>query len=202
MSISKPNRYHGEIVAGSLLVPESRKIAGLLFDKVSDAGWYHAIIEENILQKKSPATAKRQAKLIRKRLSLMSPELWSLVQDGSSEIAVQALLAATIKHSRLVGDFMDGICRDHRLIYNPKLNKSDWRTYIESCTQVEPAIALWSESTNNKLRQVVFRILAESGYLDNTRSLKLQKVHLAPEVMNYLKQNQEKYVLRCMEITS
>ena len=97
---------------------------------------------------------------------------------------------------------MDGICRDHRLIYNPKLNKSDWRTYIESCTQVEPAIAVWSESTNNKLRQVVFRILAESGYLDNTRSLKLQKVHIAPEVMNYLKQNQEKYVLRCMEITS
>ena len=193
--------YNGEIVAGSLMIPESRKVSELLLQKVSKDEWNQAIITDNILQKRSPATAKRQANLIRKRLSLMTPDLWNLIKDGSAETATQAVLAAAIKHSRLVGDFMDRVCRDHWQTYNPKLNKTDWRAYLESCVQIEPIIANWSESTTEKLRQVVFRILAESAFIDNSRSLELQSVQIMPEVAKYLKQNNEDYVLRCMEIT-
>ncbi len=56
--------YNGEIVAGSLLIPESRKIADLLLQEVSEEEWYQAVIIDNILQKRSPASAKRQAQLI------------------------------------------------------------------------------------------------------------------------------------------
>jgi len=193
--------YNGEIVAGSLMVPESRKISELLLKNVSQEEWNQEVSTNNILQKRSPATAKRQATLIRKRLSLMAPDLWCLIKDGSAETATQATLAAAIKHSRLVGDFMDRVCRGHWRTHSPKLTKTDWRIYMESCTQVEPIIADWSESTTKKLRQVVFRILAESGFINNTRSLELQAVQVIPEVLDYLKQNKENYVLRCMEIT-
>jgi len=36
--------YNGEIVAGSLLIPESRKIADLLLQEVSEEEWYQAVI--------------------------------------------------------------------------------------------------------------------------------------------------------------
>jgi len=47
-------------------VPESRKIARLLLDHAEKDTWHNSIQVKNILQKRSPATAKRQTKLIRK----------------------------------------------------------------------------------------------------------------------------------------
>ena len=98
--------YNGEISAGSLLVGESRLIARLLLDKVDGQDWDRVIQVDNILQKRNPASAKRQARLIRKRLGLMAPDLWYIVVDGSMDAPVQALLAAAIKHSRLLGDHL------------------------------------------------------------------------------------------------
>jgi len=49
--MSNQNRYHGEIVAGSLMVPESRKIAGLLLDEVSDAGWTMPLLKRMFSRK-------------------------------------------------------------------------------------------------------------------------------------------------------
>ncbi|MCK9175772.1 MAG: DUF1819 family protein, partial [Desulforhopalus sp.] len=86
--------YNGEIVAGSLLIPESRKIAGLLLQKVSAEEWYNAVVIENVLQKRSPSSAQRQAVLIRNRLQRMTPEHWALVKEGNAEVATQALLAS------------------------------------------------------------------------------------------------------------
>lgn len=202
MAEKKLSTYNGEIVAGSLMIPESRKIAGLLLNKVSNEEWSQAIINDNILQKRSPATAKRQSKLIKKRLELVKPEIWHLIHDGTSEVATQAVLVAAIKHSKLLGDFMERVCHEHWRTYNLKLSLTDWRSYLESCTQIDPAIVTWSESTTSKLRQVVLRILSEALFLNNTRSLELQAVQIVPEISNYLKKNKEDYVLRCMGITS
>jgi hypothetical protein len=46
----------------------------------------------------------------------------------------------------------------------------------------------------------VFQILAQAGYIENTRSLKLQTVHIADQVLRYLKANKEDYVLRCIQV--
>jgi len=200
-SPKKKSQYSAQMVAGSLMVPESRHIARLLLMDVNPKEWHKAIFQDNILQKRSPATAERQANLIRSRLKLMKPSLWKLVAEGNKEVATQALLAAAIKHCRLLSDFMDQIVRERWLTFERRLSATDWNRFIEICVQIEPHILEWSESTLAKLRQVAFRILAESGYIDSTRSLKLLPVSIVPEVRSYLIKNSENYVLHCMEIT-
>ena len=58
----------------------------------------------------------------------------------------------------------------------------------------------WSESTIARLRSAVFSMLAEAGYLKGTRSLLLQNVFVHPQLADYLRQRDETYVLRCMEV--
>jgi phage-related protein len=200
-SLNQKRVYNGEIVAGSLLIPESRKIARLLLDNADDEKWHRAIMIDNILQKRSPSTAKREAALIKNRLGLMKPELWEMIEKGTSEISTQAVLASAIKHSRLLGDFMDRVVRQHWQTFNHKISNTDWANFWEICSQIDPGILEWSETTYSKLRQVVFRILFEAKYLDGTRTLKLQPVTIVPEVRSYLIKNSESYVLRCMEVT-
>lgn len=180
---------------------ESRKVAHLLLEKVNADGWHQAIVLDNILQKRSPATAIRQARLIKNRLTLMDKGLWQLVHEGSSEITSQALLAASIKHSHLVGDFMDIVIRQHWQTFQKEICLNDWNQFLDSCAQIDPQIEAWKESTRAKLKQIVFRILAEAKYIDNTRTCKLLPVSMAPEIKNYLVKKNEAYVLSCMEIT-
>ena len=201
MKINENKIYNGDIVAGSLLLAESRKIAQLLLKNVDTDQWHRAVVIDNILQKRSPAAAIRQARLIKNRLVLMDKNLWKLVYDGSSEVSTQALLAASIKHSHLVGDFMDIVLRQHWQTFSDKISEIDWGRFIESCAQIDPKVDKWKESTKAKLKQVLFRILAEAKYIDSTRKRKLLPVSITPEVKKYLIEKKENYVIQCMEIT-
>jgi hypothetical protein len=201
IEINEPCEYRGDIVGGSLLIAESRKIAGLLLDGVTGDGWHRAIVIENLLQKRSPVAAKRHARLIRSRLSLMEPELWQLVHGGSADIAVQALLASAVKHSRLLGDFMETVVKENWRTFKQKVTTRDWTQFLETCLQIDSKIAQWTPATRAKLKQIVFRILAEANYIDGTRSGRLLAVAVLPEIKEYLINNSEEYVLRCMEAT-
>ncbi len=201
MDITENKTYNSSIVYGSLLMAESRKIADLLLRNADSDQWHHAIVIENILQKRSTETAKKQARLIKNRLNLMDKALWVLVRDGSAEVASQALLAAAIKHSRLIGDFLDTIMRQHWQTFTKKINVKDWNLYLEQCAQIDPQVDTWKATTRSKLKQIVFRILAEAKYIDNTKTCNLIPISLSPEVKTYLVKNKEDYVLSCMDIT-
>ncbi|MCP3958024.1 MAG: DUF1819 family protein [bacterium] len=52
-------RYQTDLTAGALKVAESRIIADLLLRGVDDGGWRTALSDDNVLQTRSPMTAKR-----------------------------------------------------------------------------------------------------------------------------------------------
>jgi len=193
-------RYSADITAGALKVPESRVIAGLLLRAVSEREWRKAIYDENVLQARSPKTAKRLSVLIRGRLSSVESPLWKLVKDGSVVEATHACLAASVKSSFLLGDFLDLVLRDQYRTFKESLSRILWADYIQGCRGRDPEMPQWSDSTIMRLRSSVYSILAEAGYIDSTKSRKLQRVHIIKPVLRYLEQHDEQYVLRCIKV--
>jgi hypothetical protein len=195
--------YLGDLVAGSLLIGESRQIARLLLQDQchEDAVWEKSILGENILQKWSPETAKRQARLIRNRLRLLTSEAWEAMANGTSVFVTQFLFAACVKHSRLLGDFLNQVVREHHRTFEERLSDKDFDRFHEFCKDRDPCVSDWKPSTVKKIRQVIFRILAEAKYIDNTKSRRLQPVAIVPEVRQYLVSHGEEYIMRCMETT-
>ena len=194
-------RYDAHLTAGALKLPESRVIADLLLRGTARGEWKRPIEEENVLQARSPKTAKRLTVLLRGRLRTMGPELWRLVRDGSKVVATHACLAAAVKHSPLLGDFLDLVVREQYRLFQPTLSAQLWERYVEDCRSRDPELKPWSESTLDRLRSSVFQILAQAGYLESTRSLKLQPVHIAREVLRTLREHDERYVLRCIQVS-
>jgi Putative inner membrane protein (DUF1819) len=188
-------QYRADITAGALKLPESRVIADLLMRGVTPDGWRETINEKNILQTRSPTSAKRLARLIRGRLELMNADLWRLVRDDETTVATHALLAAAIKQSALLGDFLDLVVREQRL------TNSLWDQYLDDCHGRDPQMPEWHESTRRRLRSSVFQILAQAGFVRDTRSLRLQMVFIADDVIDYLKRHDEQYVLRCILVS-
>ncbi|PWC75521.1 DUF1819 family protein [Azospirillum sp. TSH64] len=193
--------YKADIAGGSLKVPESRVVAGLLLDGADDSEWRDAIEVRNVLQKRSPGTAKRQALLVRSRLATMGPELWELVRDGSHVVATHAVFSCAIKHSRLLGDFLDLVVREQFRLFRPDLPRKRWNDFLDQCRNRDPFMPEWQESTSNKLADSIYRILAEVGYLTDTKNYRIQPVRISAEVLAYLREHEEQYVLRCMQVS-
>ena len=192
-------RYKADITAGALKLPESRAIADLLLHRVDAQGWKDAIVTRTVLQTRNPATAARLTKLIRGRLETMGPELWALVRDGTGSVATHAAFAAAVKHSPLLGDFLEVVSEQYRL-FSPSLSNKLFDDYLEGCRGRDPEMPQWNETTRRRLRSSVFQMLAQAGYIESTRSLKLQTVHIADQVIRYLKANHEDYVLHCIQV--
>jgi hypothetical protein len=141
------------------------------------------------------------ARLIRLRLETMDADLWKLVRDGTATVSAHATLAAAVKHSPLLGDFLDLVVRDRLRMFKSNLSTATWEDYLDGCRGRDVDMPLWSESTRRRLRSSVFQALAQAGYLADTRSLTLQPVHVARQVLDYLHVHDETYALRCLQVS-
>jgi hypothetical protein len=193
-------RYKADITVGALKLPESRLIADLLLSGANTDAWNDAIVTNNVLRSRSPATARRLMNLIRARLETMGPDLWKLVRDGRGTVATHSTFAAAVKHSPLLGDFLELVVGEQYRLFSHALSYKLFADYLEGCRERDPEMPQWNEATRSRLRSSVFQMLAQAGYIENTRSLKLQTVHVAEQVLHYLKANQEDYVLRCVQV--
>jgi hypothetical protein len=142
------------------------------------------------------------SRLLRRRLTSMGPELWTLVRDGNGVTATHACLSTAVKCSALLGDFMDLVLRDEYRVLSPALSNRIWSDYLAGCHNRDPEMGTFSDSTEARLRSTVFQILAQAGYLENTRTLRIQRVTVDQQVLHYLRKHHEKYVLRCIEVAA
>ena len=193
--------YNAEISAGSLMPLESKRIAALLRTEPDDTAWRDAIEVQNILQKKTPATARRQATLIRKRLMTLDAKSWDMIATREGEVVNQLLLAASVKHSLLLGDFLRRVYADRQRRLETTLSATDWQDFLVECAHHDASVANWTDGTKAKLFQVIVRILVEAKYLENVRTMKLTPQSLHPDVERYLRRHDETYVLECLERT-
>lgn len=194
-------RYAATLTAGALKPAESRIVADLLLRGAAGDAWRVAIEEDNVLQAKNIATAQRLARLIRDRLAPFDATLWEMVRDSASPVVQHALLAAAVKHSPLLGDFLDLVVREQFRRFAPSLPINLWEDYLLDCRGRDPEMPWWNESTRRRLRSSIYLCLAQAGFLENTRSLKLQPVFIATPVLRLLESRDERYVLRCLQVS-
>ena len=192
--------YAATITSASLRLRESRIVADLLLQGVSGEAWREVIVGQNVLQMGSVESIKRISRLLRARLAPLGEGAWKMVRDGGRTQATQAAFAGAVRNSRLLGDFMDIAMREQRTLFARNLDYMMWNEYIAGCRGRDPEMPDWSDATVARSRSAVFSMLAEAGYLKDTRSLLLQNVFVDNQLADYLRERGESYVLRCMEV--
>ena len=193
--------YNSDLNGGSLMVRESRVVADLLLNNATASEWHQAIQVDNLLQKRSPATAKRNAQAIRKRLELIAPEFWRALRDGDDQLATQVAFYAALERNLLLVEFIESVVRDAYITQANQLASYQWLEFLEDRTHKDESISTWQDATKKKMGQVVFRMLIEAGYMQNNRNLQLQKVLLRPEMKVMLEDNYKQRIIDCMEVS-
>ncbi|PTB93571.1 DUF1819 domain-containing protein, partial [Marinobacter sp. Z-F4-2] len=83
-----------------------------------------------------------------------------------------------------------------------KLAQYQWMDFLEVRAHRDPAIGTWTESSKKKMGQVAFRILAEVGLLQSTRSPRLRNILVRPEVNVLLEDSRRYRIKACLNVSS
>jgi hypothetical protein len=191
--------YNVDLSGGSLMVRESRIIANLMIKDASDEEWHDSIHVNNALQKKSLATAGRVTRAVKRRLELLEPEFWLALRDGDDELATQTAMCAMLQRNLLFVEFMEQVVKDAYITQAETLASHQFYDFLDDAGNRDAKLFDWTQQTRDKAARVVFRSLAEAGYLVSTRSKKLQPVVIRPEIKNMLENTFRKRLLASMD---
>lgn len=192
--------YLGDLIGGSLMIKESQRVAELLLRNPNKEEWDEAIVEQNILQKRSPASAKRNAATIKKRIGSLGDDFLHALTKANYEESSQLMMAATLINSPLLADFMRTVVMDAKRMYRENIDMKDWEYFWEDKSRFYPEFAEMSESSTYKIAQVAFKVMTDGGFLESTKTKALTNIYITPDVRNLLMEMNKNDIIQAMEV--
>lgn len=199
--LDKAKHYVRDLVSGSLFVAESKAIAQSLLVDCSEGEWVQIITLDNLLRKKSPNTAIRYARTIKRRLEPLGKPFSEAIIDATDPLYTQLLMLALLIYTPVIADFMTHVVAETKRVYKPNLASDAWDAFLHDRSRTLPGLYDLSDSTLKKTGTNVIRALVEAGYLDNNKSRRLQPVYLLPETKFWLQQLNREDLESVMECT-
>lgn len=184
--------YNGSLTREQFLFHEMRITAQLLNEGWSESDTVKKIIDENLFQYPTEREIKKMAQVCITRLkALQNDSLIESVANQSSGVAKQICLYAMMKYNRIVWDFMVTVIGNKYRQQDFSFGKMDVNVFFLRLQEQDDNVAEWKDSTIKKIKQVLVRILVENGYLDNTKSNRLNPVLICNVLENAIKNNND-----------
>lgn len=186
--------YSLSFTAASLALYETEKLA-LLYIEYND--WekiQNLVIEDNILQKGTLSTRKREFVELKKRVKSLTEEELYYFQDATSTDIKYLTLLGCFKSYRLIFDFVSEVVRNKLLLFDYQILNSDYESFIESKALLYDNLNTISENTQKKIKQVMFKILEQSDIIDNIKTKNIQKPYLSEDLLKLIINDDPKYL--------
>lgn len=179
---------------------ESRIVSRLLLEKHGQREVLDRVMSRNLFQNSSKATIQKYCQLALIRLDNLTNDQLRLVASGSEDIARLTLFVAVLKTYPIIADFIEGVVAEKVRCFETHLEKSDWTRFLEVRANGDPEVLDWSEKSRHKMGQVVVRMLAEAGFLDNTRRMTIRFPAIPLELERSLLEPADSKLLACMKL--
>ena len=182
------SKYNGSLTREQFLFYEIRTVASLMQQGLSRDEILEKIQNENLFQFPTERMISSIAGTCFKRIDALDSEtLVYLLANAPADVAKQINLYAMMKYNRIVWDFMTTVIAEKYRTQELEFSKKDLNVFFFRLQEQNDTVASWSDSTINKIKQVLNRTLVECDYLDSTRSTRLNLVSIAPELENEIR---------------
>ena len=155
--------YSAKLTAEPFLYNETKILAQYLLDGISPEELKRKNIEENLIKYKSPKSVVRVNSPMFRRLKIMDSEMLEEFVRTDIETSKCILLYAVMKTDRLVRDFIIEVYKDKLLMRKEYIEKFDIDNWYEEKCILSKTLSEKTEKTAAKLKQVIMKILQDSG---------------------------------------
>lgn len=178
-------QYKSSITREQFMFYEMRATAKLFMEGLTDEEIISRIVSENLFQYPTEKQTRSQALACIKRLRCLDDDvLVDAIATKTSETAKQICLYALMKYNRLVWDFMVTVIGEKYRTSSMNFGKIDLNVFFIRLQEQIDSVAAWKESTVERAKFVLIRLLVENEYLDSTKS-----DHLNPVWLNSILEN-------------
>ncbi|HQH66666.1 MAG TPA: DUF1819 family protein [Clostridia bacterium] len=189
-NISMP--YNGTITAEQFLFYEMRIVSKQYLEQKPIEEIIEYIKRDNLFQYPTERMVIRIARACYKRLvALDNEKLVYEVANAPVEVAKQINLYAMMRYNRLVREFMEGLIGEKYRQQDFSYTKKDINVFFSRLQEQNDDVAVWSEQTIAKLKQVLTKCLIETEMLDSVRDTTLNPIFISEELETGIRENND-----------
>lgn len=156
------NNYSAKLTGANFLYNETKIIGSYLLNGEDHKELRRRNVEENLIKYKSPKAISRVNSPIFERLNVFNEEMLEEFVNGDLENSRLLLVYAIMKTDNLVCDFITEVYKDRILRYKDYIEQFEINDWFENI-YVNSNLCNVSDTTKYKLKQVMMRIMIDSG---------------------------------------
>ncbi len=140
--------------------------------------------DSNLIQSRTASSSERICREICLRLAGLHEAELKALTDGSLQEQQQILWVGICRRHRFIYEFAVGVIREKFLRIDMDLHPEDYDAFFNAKAEWHDELEKLTESTRNKLRQVVFRMMREADLLtkSNTINPAMLTAHVAQAI--------------------
>ena len=185
-------KYAMSFTAGTLLYHESVKLAELYRDLKDWRAVKNNALDDNLLQARTQSAAKRICRETISRLKLLTDAERDLLLNGTRQEQNHLLWLAICKRYRFIRDFAVEVLREKYLRLDLMLTNDDYEIFFNNKAEWHDELESLAESTREKLRQVVMKMLREADLLTGHNTI--NPAMLSPDFIKTVYQDSKEYL--------
>jgi hypothetical protein len=187
-------KYLLSYTAVSLQSYESETIASLYLESQDWDSVLKSVVEENALQKGTLATRKREFIEFKRRLETLTSQQLAYFEEATSSDAKNLSMLSCLKLYNFIYDFSSEVLRSKLLLFDFKILDSDYQSFYDSKSVSYDNLNTISEGTQYKLKQVMFKMFEQAGFIDSVKTKIIQKPYLSEELIKLIVADDPKYL--------
>lgn len=173
--------YKMSFTSGGLFLTESVAVAGM---HRSGEDWKDTL--ERALQEgatslpKAASNRRTLREIVNRLMTLDDDEVRFLIEDAGRQEQQYLLWVATCRAYRFVREYAVEVICDRFLSYQLELPLESFDIFFEAKAEWDEGLASISDSTRNKLRQILFRMMREAGVVSDDH--RIQSTYLSAQL--------------------
>ena len=187
-------KYILSYTSASLSAYESELIAGLYLESKDWESVRKSVVDDNALQKGSLSARKRLFVELHKRLDTLTAEQLAFYQDASSSEAKNLTMLSCFKLYGFIDDFATEVMRKKLLLFDFQVLNSNYESFYDSKAVSYDNLNTISEATQKKLKQVMFKMFEQAGFIDSVKTKNIQKPYLTERLVELIVQDDPRYL--------
>lgn len=181
------NTPYKTITREQFLFHEMRITARLMNSGKTDKEIIEEIFNDNLFQYPTERMIRNLAGVCLKRLhALDSAEAVDIIAEGSVTSAKQTCFYAMMQYYHLIWDFMSTVIAEKFRTKDFHYSRRDLNSFFTRLQEQNDEVASWSESTIQRCKYEINRILVETEFLESSKTEQLSPVLIDQELKQIL----------------
>lgn len=184
--MSDKSTYRLSFTSNSLNIEESIRIAELFQTHKDWDVVKKIVLSENTLQRKKEATIIREFREIMHRISNLTDKQIELLARVDIDTQKLILLLAVAKTYKFIHDFIVEVIRNKFILFDNMIYESDYDKFYQSKAVIHEKLNKLKESTQEKIKRVLFTILSQSGIINTVKEKIIIQPILIPKLIKVI----------------